>query len=405
MPTQKLAIYDLERNTAQAKATKRIATTHDRRYIDRSADMPELKYPPVNDEPDLHALISNFITPIDKAYRRNHCTFPDPIDPSTHRVQLDGLVSKTTNLSIQDLRSSYPQYEVTCALQCAGNRRHTMRTLLAEVQGLDWFDGAVMNCTWRGPLLRDVLLAAGLQPGLDEEEAQVAFACNALPCQEDYWYGASITLSRALRKDAEVVVALEMNGQPLPLEHGGPVRIVTPGIAGARAVKWLDHISVQREVSSNHYMHYDYKVLPPEAKDAESAKPFWAVTPPVIEMPVNSVVAVPAEGSTAQTDADGLLACRGYAVPSGDDGPVTRVEVSGDEGKTWAEATLVQGEGESKWSWKLWEARVAIEKGRGKTVWSRAVDKAGNEQPRHSQWNLRGVCYNGYGEARGLTVQ
>lgn len=362
--------------------------------------MPELKYPPVNDEPDLQALISNFITPIDKAYRRNHCPFPDPIDQSVHRIRLEGLVSNPRQLSISDLKSNYSQHALTCALQCAGNRRHTMRTLLSEVQGLDWFDGAVMNCTWRGPLLRDVLC---LQPDLQDNELQVAFACNAVPCQDDDWYGASLPFRRVLETD--VMLALEMNGEPLPHEHGAPVRVIAPGVAGARSVKWVDQISVQKGLSTNHYMHFDYKVLPPEARDSESAKPFWGVTPPVIEMPVNSVVAVPAEGSTVQTDAEGRVVCRGYAVPGGDDGPIVQVEVSGDGGETWVEATLIPGEMESKWSWKLWEARIRVETGQGRTVLSRAVDSKGNEQPRYSQWNLRGVCYNGYGEVRNLTVQ
>lgn len=367
--------------------------------------MPQLAETPLNREPDLQALISSFITSKDlRPYDRNHCPSPH-LSADTHRIVLDGLVTNPTSLSISDLFDNYPQHEVTCALQCAGNRRHTMRTMLKEVQGLDWFAGAVMNCTWKGPKLRDILLGAGLDLNKDEPEtAHVAFACNAVPCQDTDWYGASIPLSRALREDADVILAVEMNSEPLTVEHGFPVRVVTPGIAGARAVKWLDHIIVQREMSSNHYMHYDYKVLPEEAVDSESAKKFWHITPPVIEMPVNSVVAVPEDGSTVQTDADGMVVVKGYAVPSGDDGPVVKVEVSTD-GDNWAEAELLTHENESKWSWKLWQAKVKLGRGEGRAVFSRATDKAGNTQPRHSQWNLRGVCYNGYGEAKDLKVQ
>lgn len=367
--------------------------------------MPGLPSPPLNREPDLQSLISSFITTKDlKPYDRNHCPHPS-ISARNHRVKVDGLVSNSISLSIVDLQNNFTQHEVTCALQCAGNRRHTMRTLLKEVQGLDWFAGAVMNCSWKGPRLRDVLSRTGLDVSeSDAETAHVAFACNAVPCQDDDWYGASIPLSRAMREDADVILALEMNGEPLTVEHGFPVRVVTPGLAGARAVKWLDHITVQKEMSSNHYMHFDYKVLPEEAVDSESAKKYWESTPPVIEMPVNSVVAVPADGSTVQTDADGLAVVKGYAVPSGDDGPVVRVEVSSD-GENWVDAQMSAHPGESKWSWTLWEARLRLERGEGKAVFSRATDKAGNMQPRHSQWNLRGVCYNGYGEARDLTVQ
>lgn len=367
--------------------------------------MPQLPNTPLNREPDLHSLISSFLTTKDlKPYDRNHCPQPQ-ISEDTLLVHLDGLVSAPVSLSISNLRKDYPQHEITCALQCAGNRRHTMRTLLKEVQGLDWFAGAVMNCCWRGPRLRDILLRAGLELGEEEmETAHVAFACNAVPCQDDDWYGASIPLSRAMREDADVILALEMNGERLSIEHGFPVRVLTPGIAGARAVKWLDHITVQREMSSNHYMHFDYKVLPEDAVDSESAQRFWGSTPPVIEMPVNSVVAVPQDGSTVESDAEGMVVVKGYALPSGDDGPVVKVEVSAD-GEVWKEAQLGLYQGETKWSWKLWEAKLKIERGEGRTIFSRATDKAGNMQPRYSQWNLRGVCYNGYGEARALKIQ
>lgn len=195
-----------------------------------------------------------------------------------------------------------------------------------------------------------------------------------------------------------------MNGEPLSVEHGYPVRVMTPGIAGARAVKWLDHITVQKELRSNHYMHYDYKVLPEEAVDSESAKKFWVTTPPIMEMPVNSVVAVPVDGSTVESDANGMVVVKGYAISSGDDGPVVKVEVSSD-GQRWEEAKLISHPADGKWSWKLWEAEAKLERGDKKTVFCRATDKAGNVQPRVSQWNLRGVCYNGYGEARELRVQ
>ena len=239
----------------------------------------------------------------------------------------------------------------------------------------------------------------------EREKAHVAFACSSQPCQEDDWYGASIPLFRALRPDGDVLLALEMNDEPLTQAHGYPVRVVTPGIAGARAVKWLDRITVQTKESDNHYMKQDYKVLPPDAVDSETASKYWDVVPPVQEMPVNSTIAIPAEGSTVDRDADGYITVAGYALPSGDNGPVTKIEVSADGGEKWTEAELISHPEEGKWSWKLWKARLVIPSGSGKTIYSRATDNAGNTQPERSQWNLRGVCYNGYGEAANLTVQ
>jgi sulfite oxidase len=284
-----------------------------------------------------------------------------------------------------------------------------MRTKLKEVSGIDWFDGAVMNCKWTGPLLKDVLDQAGIDVEEGErEKAHVAFACFQTKCQDDEWYGSSIPLSRALDASSSVLLALEMNGKPLPANHGAPVRVVTPGIAGARSVKWLDRITVQMDESPNYYQQHDYKILPPEAEDKDSAEKWWSRVPAIQDMPINSVIGVPKPDSTVQRGEDGCIEVRGYALPSGTDGPVTKVEVSADDGETWVEAELVKElettEGELRWAWCLWRARIKLEKGSGKSIVSRATDSAGNTQQKRSEWNFRGVAYNGYGEVTGLEV-
>ena len=161
---------------------------------------------PRNREPSIKDLVSNFITR--EGYDRNHGGIPH-LDASTHIVRVDGAVQNILNLSINQLRDEFEQHDVVCVLQCAGNRRHTMRTQIKDVQGIDWGDGAVMNCKWRGPRLRDILEKAVVQ--VDPALAHVAFACSVQPCQEDGWYGGSIKLDRALREDADVILALEVN--------------------------------------------------------------------------------------------------------------------------------------------------------------------------------------------------
>lgn len=142
------------------------------------------------------------------AYDRNHGPIPH-IDAESHVVHVDGAVNDTLELSMQALRSQFIQHEVVCALQCAGNRRHSMRTLLKEVDGIDWGDGAVMNCMWKGPKLRDILNRAGVNL-FDLEKGHVAFACFKTQVQGDDWYGGSIELERALRDNADVLLALEV---------------------------------------------------------------------------------------------------------------------------------------------------------------------------------------------------
>ncbi|KAF2272652.1 molybdopterin binding oxidoreductase [Westerdykella ornata] len=364
---------------------------------------------PLNREPELPTLVSSFITPTSYAYDRNHGPIPH-IDASTHRITVSGHVQKELSLSVEDLKA-LPQKTVICALQCAGNRRHTMRTKLKEVNGVDWFDGAVMNCRWRGPLLLDVISLAGISlPESELPHAHITFSSHQTPCQDDSYYGASLPLPRALSPSSSILLALEMNDAPLTPNHGAPVRVITPGIAGARSVKWLDKIEVSLKESPNYYQQHDYKILPPEAKDKESAEQWWGKVDAIMDMPVNSVVAVPGSGERVERGEDGCIEVRGYALPSGTDGPVVKVEVSGDGGETWTEAAILERQEEEvmgaelKWAWSLWRARVRVESGEGRRVLSRAVDSKGNTQAECPEWNYRGVAYNGYGEATGLHV-
>ncbi len=141
-------------------------------------------------------------------YNRNHGPIPH-ISAADHIVTVDGLVKNTLKLSVADLSHSFSQHKVVCALECAGNRRHHMRTRLDEVQGIDWFNAAILNAEWEGPLLRDVLLKAGIKS--QSAHLHVAFACYQTKCQDDDWYGGSIPISRATAEDAEVVLALKVN--------------------------------------------------------------------------------------------------------------------------------------------------------------------------------------------------
>jgi len=361
---------------------------------------------PLNQEPPIDKLMSSFIT--SHGYDRNHGPLPsaDQIDEAAYRVTVGGLVNNTLSLSIAELRDSFPQYEVVCALQCAGNRRHDMRTTVKEVEGIDWLDGAVMNCRWRGPLLSDVLKKASITVDPSQiPSAHVAFASGVVECEKESWYGASIPLERALDISKEVILALERNGETLDIRHGFPVRVIVPGIAGARAVKWLDKVTVQLQESDNFYMQKDYKALPPDAHDVKSAEPFWDTTPPVQDMPVNSVIAQPRTGDTVKLDGSGKVECRGYALPSGDGGPVVKVEISTDRGNTWSEAEIENHGDDNKWTWVFWKASVTLAKGDSGSILSRATDALGNTQPEDPPWNLRGVCYNGYGESKDLKVE
>ncbi|KAK5250291.1 hypothetical protein LTR96_011685 [Exophiala xenobiotica] len=258
-----------------------------------------------------------------------------------------------------------------------------MRTRIKEVQGIDWFDAAILNAQWTGPLLRDILIRAGVQDG-QNTDLHVHLASTRTKVQDDEWYGSSIPLAMALDEGREAVLALKMNGEPLPGNHGFPVRAIIPGIIGARSVKWIDRITVAETETSNFYQQRDYKVLPPDATDTESAAKFWETVPPMMENVINSVVIVPNDDDTIERSDEGTITIKGYAVPQGEHGPVVKVE---------------------KWSWVLWEAVVRVDPGDGVRIFSRATDEGGNSQTEHrSRWNLRGVGYNGYESRTGVKI-
>lgn len=155
---------------------------------------------------NLTADLESFIT-TSNAYDRNHGPIPHTA-AEDHVVRVDGHVCNPMTLTIEQLKSEFDQCEIVSALQCAGNRRHTMRTLLKEVNGLDWGEAAVMNCKWKGPRLRDILDKAQVEI----KTGHVAFSCYKTPVQGMDWYGGSIELGRAMRKEADVLVALEVSG-------------------------------------------------------------------------------------------------------------------------------------------------------------------------------------------------
>jgi sulfite oxidase len=136
---------------------------------------------------------------------------------------VDGLVAQALNLSMTELKENFSQHTVTCALQCAGNRRHSMRTRIKEVQGIDWFDAAILNAQWTGPLLRDILIRAGVQDG-QNTDLHVHLASTRTKVQDDEWYGSSIPLAMALDEGREAVLALKVCYRVPPRAHTNVIR-------------------------------------------------------------------------------------------------------------------------------------------------------------------------------------
>jgi sulfite oxidase len=247
---------------------------------------------------------------------------------------------------------------------------------------VQWDAGAIGNARWGGVPLAEILRRAGVKGSAKHVRFTSIDRCKT-PAGETP-FGASIPLAKAMA--AETLVATRMGGLPLSPEHGYPARTIVPGWIGARSVKWLGTILVSDRSSDNFFQARDYKLFPPETT-AESAA--WDGTDALNEMPVNSVICLPAPASSVRA---GSLEARGFAVaPAGRQ--VARVEVSADGGKTWTAARLDPAQAD--FAWRLWE--VEFQANPGPAVLAvRATDSSGATQPETAPWNFKGYVYNGW---------
>lgn len=343
-------------------------------------DHPELivhRRSPFNAEPPAGQLRASFLTPQDLFYVRSHGEIPK-VDAATHKVAVKGRVSRTVDLSLDEVKTRFAPRTVRAVMQCAGNRRADLRAV-RPVKGDPWAGGAIGCADWTGASLSAVLEAAGAEI---DDSLHVAFT-SADICQASdgaAYYGVSIPMKKALQSD--VLVAYAMNGEPLAAEHGFPLRIVTPGYAGVRSPKWLTSITVQDGPSDAHQQAADYKLFPPDMRpDTEDLS--RGIT--IDAMPLNSAISQPAAGTELPA---GPVALRGYAVAS--DRAVNRVDLSGDGGRNWIQATI-EDHGVARWGWTFWHGTIDLPPGEHELC-VRAWDSAGQTQPAlpDDTWNFKG---------------
>jgi hypothetical protein len=278
---------------------------------------------------------------------------------------------------MDDLRKM-PSVEWISVLECAGNGRAFFEP---PVPGLQWTDGAVGNGRWRGVRLADVLQRAGVKDGAVE----VLFDGADLPLGAMPDFQRSIPMKKALHRDT--LLAYEMNGQPLPENHGFPLRVVVPGWAGDSWVKWVTSIRVLNEEWQGFWMKNAYRI--PVRPVAPGATVPQEATVPVTSLAVKSVILQPAN-DTLKVGKPALL--HGVAW-SGDAGPVTHVDVSIDEGP-WKPARLVGDK--TRYGWRQWQySWTPPMQDHTYSVRARAADASGRIQPITTDWNPSGYLWNG----------
>jgi DMSO/TMAO reductase YedYZ molybdopterin-dependent catalytic subunit len=339
---------------------------------------------PINAETPISDL-DDEVTPNHRHYVRNNGLVPeraDKRDLTGWTLTVDGEVGSPLTLDLVQLKSRYPQKTLQLQLECAGNGRAGFHP---PASGLQWKMGAVGCALYTGIRLKDVLETAGVKSsavylGYYGEDVHLSGKPDAIPISR------GVPLEKAM--DESTLLAWEMNGEPLPAQHGFPLRLVAPGWPASVSGKWLKRLWVRDRVHDGEKMGgHSYRVprhpVEPGADVAEADMEILGA------MPVKSIITRPATG--IEQPIAGALSLRGHAWCG--DGPVRSMHLSIDFGATWIETALRPPR--NPFAWQRWTAEIRFPTPGHYEVWARATDHAGRQQPMVVPgWNPGGYLNN-----------
>jgi DMSO/TMAO reductase YedYZ molybdopterin-dependent catalytic subunit len=313
------------------------------------------------------------VTPVGLHYLLIHYDIP-AVDPGAWRLELGGAVERPMALSLDDLRA-LPAVTRPVTLECAGNGR---ALLAPRPLSQPWLTEAVGTGEWTGVPLRHVLERAGLRD--DAVELLFTGLDRGIEGGEEQLYERSLPRAEALSDDA--LLAYELNGAPLPAQHGFPLRLVIAGWYGMAHVKWLGAITALTDPFRGYQQAVGYRLYD---ADGEAGAHVTRMLPRSLTIPPG----IP-DFMTRERFVDaGRVVLEGRAWSGW--GPIERVEVSTDGGASWHEARL--GEVIGARAWRGWSYQWDAEPG-GHVIASRATDAVGNVQPVEPPWNLKGYANN-----------
>ncbi|MCU4740869.1 sulfite oxidase [Natronoglomus mannanivorans] len=345
----------------------------------------------VRDEADKYTAVgaaerrtyANWLTPIEEHFVCHRNDIPD-IDADVWTVSLTGQVEGS--LSMNDIRDEYPTVAVAHTMECAGNGRGQHRPETGSVQ---WGFEATGTAFWTGTPVGSILR----EHGVESPDGRWLTAIGGDPSDGDDVFARSIPLTKVFD---DCLLAYEMNGEPLPREHGYPVRLIVPGWYGVNSVKWVEELrlmdsmvvegSLERPGEHAYWQQVSYRIHPegiePDAAETIETADTWEQLEGAVEYPytfdanVMSLIGTPDGESPVSPRTEGTVEVRGVAW-AGDDA-VDRVEVSTDGGDTWHDAELFGPEYAG--SWRLFRYGWDANPGRH-VLLSRATDERGRRQP------------------------
>lgn len=312
-------------------------------------------------------VLAQWQTPNDLFFVRSHFGPPQTL-PARWTLTVDGEVARPAVLDLAEIRR-LPAVTVPVTLECAGNGRGLMA--LPSTSGVQWQRGAVSNAVWAGTRLSNVLERAGIRSTAAHFWMEAADSGGPKVPK----FLRSIPREVAMR---DALLVWEMNGEPIPLLHGGPLRLLVPGWYGMASTKWLTHVHARPTESDNNFMAKGYR---------------YADGSPVERMRVKSLIATPLEGARIP-----IGPVRVAGVAWGGSGGIRQVEVSMDGGGSWRPARLTGRD--SPTAWRTWEADLPIEHIERYTLRVRATDGSGAVQPDSAPTNPAGYGNNSIHEVR-----
>jgi len=314
------------------------------------------------------------VTPLGLHYLLTHYDIPE-VDPGSWRLEVDGRVERPLSLTLEEVRAR-SAVELAVTMECAGNGR---AQLDPHVVSQPWIVEAVGTARWRGTPVGDLLAEAGVEK--DAVEVVFTGLDRGVEGDEEQLYARSVALEELL--GGEAILAYEVNGVPLPPQHGFPLRLVVPGWYGMTSVKWLARLSAVDEPFDGYQMRHSYRL---REEDDDEGMPLTRMRPRSLLVPPG----IPEFLSRRRIVAAGRCELRGRAWSGIAD--ISGVEVSTDDGESWSDAE-VERDGLGRWAWRAWRLEWDARPGEF-VLCSRARDAAGNVQPLEPSWNVGGYANN-----------